>query len=136
MLFRSEILRGLADKLEGGQDRIPHQDQSAQLHQVEPANDEQSDINTMPMVGPLQQKLELLKKAVDVDNYYDDGSEVSQTKSSPVNLTLNVPQGQSSTKIELTINGQQVDELDQIKQLAGVPVASIFDAGDDEPLDS
>ena len=73
MLFRSEILRGLADKLEGGQDRIPHQDQSAQLHQVEPANDEQSDINTMPMVGPLQQKLELLKKAAGVDSAYDDG---------------------------------------------------------------
>jgi len=104
------------------------------LQPAEPETEDQAD--TVTMVAPLQQKLELLKKAVDVDNYYDDGSEASQTKSSPVNLTLNVPQGQSSTKIELTINGQQVDELDQIKQLAGVPVASIFDAGDDEPLDS
>ena len=103
------------------------------LQPAEPETEDQAD--TATMVAPLQQKLELLKKAVDVDNYYD-GSEASQTKSSPVNLTLNVPQGQSSTKIELTINGQQVDELDQIKQLAGVPVASIFDAGDDEPLDS
>ena len=68
----AEILRGLADQIDGA-GQVPHQDQSAQLHQVEPANDEQSDINTQPMVGPLQQKLELLKKAAGVDSAYDDG---------------------------------------------------------------
>ena len=31
---------------------------------------------------------------------------------------------------------QKVDELDQILKIAGVPTASVFDAGDDEPLDS
>ena len=87
------------------------------------------------MIPPLQQKIELLKKAVDVDNFYDDGTKNS-TGAGSVNLTINIPQGQSDTKIDLTINGQSVDELDQIKRLAGVPTASIFDAGDDEPLDS
>jgi len=29
-----------------------------------------------------------------------------------------------------------MDELDKIKRIAGIPAASIFDAGDDEPLDS
>lgn len=56
------------------------------------------------MVAPLQQKLELLKRAVGVDNMYD--------------------------------SDQQEDELDQILKIAGVPTATIFDAGDDEPLDS
>lgn len=86
------------------------------------------------MIPPLQQKIELLKKAVDVDNYYDEDDLNAKSGSRSLNLTLNVPQGQSSTKIELTLNSP--DELDQIKQLAGVPAAAIFDAGDDEPLDS
>lgn len=54
------------------------------------------------MVAPLQQKLELLKRAVGVENIYNDDQ----------------------------------DELNQILKIAGVPTASIFDAGDDEPLDS
>jgi hypothetical protein len=33
-------------------------------------------------------------------------------------------------------NVDQDDELDQILKIAGVPTATIFDAGDDEPLDS
>jgi len=55
------------------------------------------------MVAPLQQKLELLKRAVGVENIYDIHEE---------------------------------DELDHILKIAGVPTATIFDAGDDEPLDS
>jgi hypothetical protein len=63
--------------------------------------------DTSKMVAPLQQKLELLKRAVGVDNMYDE-EEAEQVR----------------------------DELDDILKIAGVPTASIFDAGDDEPLDS
>lgn len=103
---------------------------------AEPELVDQADQETM--IPPLQQKIELLKKAVDVDSFYDDEAESIEPKQNnqAVNLTLNVPPGQSNTKIELTVNGNEFDELDQIKQLAGVPVAAVFDAGDDEPLDS
>jgi hypothetical protein len=71
------------------------------VHMVSAEIDDLSDTSTM--VAPLQQKLELLKKAVGVDNMYSD---------------------------------QESDDLDQILKIAGVPTATIFDAGDDEPLDS
>ena len=69
------------------------------VQEVEVDTEDKTDTNTM--VGPLQQKLELLKKAVGVENMYDDN-----------------------------------DELEQILKIAGVPTATVFDAGDDEPLDS
>lgn len=72
------------------------------MHEVDAETEDKTDTNTM--VGPLQQKLELLKRAVGVENMYD--------------------------KID------PEDELDQILKIAGVPAASVFDAGDDEPLDS
>ncbi len=108
---------------------------SAELAQVEPEFEDRSESDVM--IPPLQQKIELLKKAVDVDNFYDD-SKIDGTAhaNSPINLTVNIPAGQSDTKIDLTVNDQSADDLDQIKKLAGVPVAAVFDAGDDEPLDS
>ena len=71
----AEILRGLADQIDGAeQEQSPEQGNGAQLHPASVVtNDENSDINTQPMVGPLQQKLELLKKAAGVDSAYDDG---------------------------------------------------------------
>lgn len=72
------------------------------VHEVEPETADNTDVSAM--VAPLQQKLELLKRAVGVDNMYD--------------------------------NQEPADELEQILKIAGVPTASIFDAGDDEPLDS
>lgn len=72
------------------------------MHEVEADTEDHTDTTTM--VAPLQQKLELLKRAVGVDNMYD------------------------------TVD--QEDELGQILKIAGVPTATIFDAGDDEPLDS
>lgn len=104
-----------------------------EVENVEPESDDTADKKTM--VAPLQQKLELLKKAVDVDSYYGNESLKSQ-QVQPINITLNVPAGQSDSNINLTLNGQSFDELDQIKKIAGIPVATIFDAGDDEPLDS
>lgn len=75
----------------------------AELNPAEADHEDHTEHDTM--VGPLQQKLELLKRAVGVDNMYD-------------------------------VPDDSVDELEQILKIAGVPTASIFDAGDDEPLDS
>lgn len=98
-------------------------------------NDEPSTDNVM--IPPLQQKIELLKRAVNVDNFYDDQEEQSKSAvSQQIHLTVNVPPGQSNSKLDLTINGKHLDDVNQLKRLAGVPVATIFDAGDDEPLDS
>lgn len=72
------------------------------VHAVEPDTADNTDQSKM--IAPLQQKLELLKRAVGVDNFYD--------------------------------NDESGDELNQILKIAGVPTASVFDAGDDEPLDS
>jgi hypothetical protein len=72
------------------------------VHEVEPEHEDHTSVETM--VAPLQQKLELLKRAVGVENMYD-------------------------------VNDGE-DELDRILKIAGVPTASVFDAGDDEPLDS
>lgn len=97
-------------------------------------NDEPSTDNVM--IPPLQQKIELLKRAVNVDNFYDDQEEQSKSAAQQIHLTVNVPPGQSNSKLDLTINGKHLDDVNQLKRLAGVPVATIFDAGDDEPLDS
>ena len=65
------------------------------------------------MVPPLQQKMELLKRAVDIDNVFD------------------------GTSVDKTTNGQEdyKSEIDTIKKNAGVPVAAIMALTDEEPLD-
>lgn len=81
----SEILRKLADvidSVEGGEMAQP-EPQAAQpsmsvaLAPVEPA---QTAVTTF--VPPLQAKIELLKKAVDVDSIYNQGDEIAQLKKS------------------------------------------------------
>lgn len=62
------------------------------------------------MVPPMQLKLELLKKAVGVENIYDDGAD-------------------GDTE-ELDSEQQGDDDLARMKQLA-----AIMNASDDEPLD-
>lgn len=83
----------------------PVQQNQVALVQVEPELDDQSDTSTM--VAPLQQKLELLKKAVDVDSYYDDGQ----------------PGGQQSHAAE----PGEIDPMDDMKRLAGI----MFNAEED-----
>ena len=70
-----EFINAAADLLGSFGDVVQKQEQPVQpnravLTQVEPELDDNTDKKTM--VGPLQQKLELLKKAVDVDNMYDN----------------------------------------------------------------
>ena len=65
------------------------------------------------MVPPLQQKIELLKRAVDIDNVFDGTSVDKQAGS------------QNDYK----------SEIQTIVKNAGVPTAAIMALSDDEPLD-
>jgi hypothetical protein len=67
---------------------------------------------------PLQQKQELLKKAVGVDNVYDDGQPADP---SDENAEAPTP--------------EEEDLLDKIKRMAGVPVAAIQELSNDSVLD-
>jgi len=71
----AEILRGLADVIDRAESgttaaEVPQQDQTPKFHKVEVPNEEQG--NPVSMQAPLQQKLELLKKAVGVESTFDD----------------------------------------------------------------
>jgi len=74
---------------------------------------------------PLQQKQELLKKAVGVENVYDDGNPVEQEQHDSMD----------DSEDEDETNEPKQDELSRIKQLAGVPVAAVQELSDDEVFD-
>lgn len=116
----AEILRGLADKIDGAGSEIPHQDQTAQLHKAAAVNDENPEVNTDSMVSPLQQKLELLKKAAGVENAYDDGQ-------------LSDGGCEECGCDPCECDGEQ-DPLDTMKKLAGMPVA-IQISGEDNDIE-
>lgn len=80
----------------------------AVLVKIEPETDDLTDKKTM--VAPLQQKLELLKKAVDVSSYFDEGEPGYD------------PGPNDGEKTP--------DELKEIKRLAGV----MHNAGDDNDV--
>jgi hypothetical protein len=64
------------------------------------------------MIPPLQLKMELLKRAVGVDNVYDPGK----------------PR-------EDDAHGGADDEIQHIRRMAGVPVAAVMELSNDELLD-
>ena len=70
---------------------------------------------------PLQQKQELLKKAVGVENVYDDGTPAEKYED-------------EKAEEEQNEDGKE-DILARIKQLGGVPLAAIQELSNDEPLD-
>jgi hypothetical protein len=109
----AEILRALADKISSVEQEVPHQDQSAELHQVDAPNDENPEVNTDSMVSPLQQKLELLKKAAGEESMYDDGA-CSECGHEPCECE------------------HEEDPLDSMKHLAGIPVAIQVSAEDND----
>jgi hypothetical protein len=98
----AEILRKLADLIDGQSQEAP----AVSLAPVEVDNTDNTETTTM--VPPLQAKLELLKKATGVENYYDD-------EATPCD---------SAEDAELAL----------MKQRAGITPAVIV-ASDDEPLD-
>lgn len=107
----AEILRKLADLIDGQADdagsrptnSVPH----AELEPVEVDNTDHTE--TVVMVPPLQQKIELLKKATGVDSQLDGEEECC--------------------------DDQAPDELEVIKQNAGIKPVIVQLASDDEPLD-
>lgn len=86
----------------------PVQPNRAVLVQIEPETEDLTDKKTM--VAPLQQKLELLKKAVDVSSFYDEGEPGFD------------PGPEEGYKTDA--------ELEEIKRLAGV----MHNAGDDNDV--
>jgi hypothetical protein len=72
---------------------------------------------------PLQQKQELLKKAVGVENVYDDGGPVEQHDADEA-------QTESDDMMP-----EREDIVDRIKKLSGVPTAAIQELSNDEVFD-
>jgi hypothetical protein len=119
-----EILRALADTIEQhgtGEDTVVQPDAAVV---VEPESGEVVNPNgeaEQPdgiMIPPLQLKLELLKRAVDVDNVYDhtaelDAYDVAQEMPAPI----------------------QEDEIVALRRAAGLNPAIIQELANDEPLD-
>lgn len=106
-----EILRALADIADGQETTTPQQ---AKMQVVSVDNDGTGDGVLSPgketMVPPLQQKLELLKKAAGVESMYDQ---------------------------EKTCCDQpecECDELNNIKRNAGLPVVVAHVAGEDNDV--
>lgn len=70
---------------------------------------------------PLQQKQELLKKAVGVENVYDDGTPAEQFE--------------DEKEQEDNMSAERDDIVDHIKRLSGVPTAAIQELSNDEVFD-
>jgi hypothetical protein len=130
----ADILRTLANNLdhaEGGapDPRIQNPGELIDVAVVANADAEQSSPNGTTVSGndkepeelflpPLQQKQELLKKAVGVENVYDDGRPGEE---GDANADAPTP--------------EEEDLLDQIKRMAGVPVAAVQELSNDDVLD-
>jgi len=123
----ADILRTLANNLEHAEGGTPDPrlQNPAELISVDtngsPNGKTASGNDKEPanlFLPPLQQKQELLKKAVGVDNVYDDG-----------------PPADSSDENAESPTPEEEDLLDRIKRMAGVPVAAIQELSNDSVLD-
>lgn len=120
----SDILHGLAELLAGIEGSQPHQSlqpvatvsvQDEPVSKFTPQNQEpESAQQNGVFVPPLQAKLELLKKAVNVDSIYDETGEDS----------------------DLTGHGaDNEDELSRMKKMAGINPVVADEAASDGPLE-
>ena len=114
----SEILHGLAELLAGleqGKDQDPTQSLSTPVSKYTPDTQEPASIQQAgTFVPPLQAKIELLKKAVEVDSIYD----------------------QAGPDEDLTGYGaDNEDDLDRMRKMAGINPVVADEAASDEPLD-
>ena len=128
----ADILRTLANNLEHAQGGAPDPriQNPAELIDVEiVANGEETSPNGTTASGndrepedlflpPLQQKQELLKKAVGVENVYDDGGPEHQHK--------------AEKEQEDDMSAERQDIVDRIKQLSGVPTAAVQELSNDD----
>ena len=112
----AELLRKLADVIAAAETggTPPEDDRQfnkPDLQPVEVDNEEGKDAQAITMIPPLQQKLEILKKSVGVDNEFDRGFDSEESS-----------------------NGDTAAELTVIKKNAGLTAPQI-ESIDDEPLD-
>ena len=117
----AELLRRVADAVEQEQDPGRPDDgvqNPAELEPIQvgvavdtPCNQDASADDEL-YVPPLQLKMELLTRAVDVDNIYDEGA----------------PRADQAHE-------NQHDEVAVLKRNAGIPVAAVMELSNDELLD-
>ena len=103
----AEILRKLADMIDTHSDEGSRPTNSVQHAELAPVDVDNTDnTETTTFIAPLQAKLELLKKATGVGSAYDQED-----------------------------CDEQPDELEVIKQNAGIPVVAVSEMADDEPFE-
>jgi hypothetical protein len=131
----ADILRTLAANLEHAQGGAPDpriQNPAQMIDVVAVADTDRPSPNGTTASGndkapentflpPLQQKQELLKKAVGVENVYDDGGPEHQHA--------------EETADEDDMTAKRDDIVDRIKQLSGVPRAAIQELSNDDVFD-
>ncbi len=124
----SDILRRLANTIDGLSDTDagrpdPSIQNPAQLNAVSPNGTTAAGNDKAPadqFLPPLQMKQELLKKAVSVENVYDDGS----------------PTAQDDEDQQQAATAQVLDDIvNRIKQLSGIPTAAVQELGNDDVFD-
>ena len=132
----ADILRTLANNLEHAEGGAPDpriQNPAELIDVTVVDNAEQASPNGTTASGndkepeelflpPLQQKQELLKKAVGVENIYDDGTASDQDE--------------QETQQEDDMSAERQDIVDRIKQLSGVPTAAVQELSNDEVFDN
>ena len=127
----ADILRTIANNLEHAEGGAPDPriQNPAQLLAVadkpSPNGETPSGNAKQPedlFVPPLQQKQELLKKAVGVENVYDDGGPVEQHEAD---------QQEADSDTEAALQ----DIVGRIRQLSGVPKAAIQELSNDDIFD-
>lgn len=119
----SEILQGLAELMAGiesggmEQQAQPQATAQVQVATMKPVEVDNTDgANSTTMVPPLQQKIELLKKSLNVDNEFDQGfDQVDQEQAAETQ--------------------QEPDDLDRMREMAGIKKVAQQELANDEPLD-
>ena len=131
----ADILRTLAANLEHAQGGAPDPriqnpaqmidvavvadtDQASPNGTTDSGNDREPEDLFLP---PLQQKQELLKKAVGVENVYDDGTPAEQHEDEKAQ--------------EDDMSAERDDIVDRIKRLSGIPTAAVQELSNDEVFD-
>ena len=128
----ADILRTLANNLEHAQGGAPDPriQNPGQLIDVAVVADKHSpggttasgnDQNPDLFLPPLQQKQELLKKAVGVENVYDDGTPAEQHE--------------QEKAAEDDMSAERDDIVDRIKKLSGVPTAAVQELSNNDVFD-
>jgi hypothetical protein len=116
----SEILRQMADMIDA-KSQATTQTQSQEQSTGSP---DLIPVPTDTFLPPLQGKYELLKKAVGVDNTFDEN--VGKVAEDP----------EASNHKVTPMSPDETDALERMKKAAGVNALIINDLSDDEPLEN